>query len=401
MTHMGHDTTHALFDFDQTIDRGGTHSVKFDARAAVFGDADVTPLWVADMDFAVAPCISDAVTARARHPVYGYTLVPDSLYQAVIDWHAERHGWHIERDDIMLTPGTLPALSTAIEAFTQTGDGVVIQPPVYGPFAALTETAGRKVAANPLIETDGHHSIDLDHLEHCAVDGARLLLLCNPHNPVGRVWSRSELEAILDISRRHGLTVVSDDIHGDLTYSDADYVPLGRLARSDDRVISAISPCKTFNIQGLALTALTVPDPACRAALAGVLAARRLDNFNPFSLAAAEAAWRHGGPWRDALVTYLQTTRDALVDHVHRHLAPIRVTSPQAGYLMWLDCRALGMDDAELRRFFIERCRLGLNPGVDFGAGGSGFMRLNIASPRARIMQALDAIGDALTEVPS
>ncbi|HET7662037.1 MAG TPA: PatB family C-S lyase [Rhodanobacteraceae bacterium] len=398
---MGHDTTHTSFDFDQTIDRGGTHSVKFDARAAVFGDADVTPLWVADMDFAVAPCISEAVAARARHPVYGYTLVSDSLYRAVIDWHAERHDWRIGRDAIMLTPGTLPALSAAIEAFTQPGEGVIIQPPVYGPFAALAKAAGRKVTANPLIETGGRYRIDLDHLERCAADGARLLLLCNPHNPVGRVWNRSELKAILDISRRHGLTIVSDDIHGDLTYSDADYVPLGRLARSGDRVMSAVSPCKTFNIQGLALTALIVPDPACRATLANVLAARRLDNFNPFSLAAAEAAWRHGGSWRDALVTYLQTTRDAVVDHVRRHLAPIRVTSPQAGYLMWLDCRELGMGDAELRRFFIERCRLGLNPGVDFGAGGSGFMRLNIASPRARIMQALEAIGDALNEVPS
>lgn len=401
MTYMGHDTAHTLFNFDQTIDRSGTHSVKFDARAAVFGDAEVTPLWVADMDFAVAPCISDAVTVRAHHPVYGYTLVPDSFYQTIIDWHAERRGWNFERDDIMLTPGTLPAMSATIEAFTQPGDGVIIQPPVYGPFAALPKAAGRKVVTNPLIETDGHYRIDLEHLEHCAAEGSRLLLLCNPHNPVGRVWSRAELEAILHISRRHSLTVVSDDIHGDLTYSDADYVPLGRLARSDDRVVGAISPCKTFNIQGLALTALIVPDPACRAALADVLAARRLDNFNPFSLVAAEAAWRYGGSWRDALVAYLQTTRDAVTDHVHRHLAPIRVTPPQAGYLMWLDCRELGMDDAELKQFFIERCRLGLNPGIDFGAGGSGFMRLNIASPRARIMQALKAIGEALTEVPS
>ncbi|HET7299467.1 MAG TPA: aminotransferase class I/II-fold pyridoxal phosphate-dependent enzyme, partial [Oleiagrimonas sp.] len=221
---MAHDNAQTPFDFDQLIDRGGTHSVKFDARTAVFGDADVTPLWVADMDFAVAPCISEAVTARACHPVYGYTLVPDSLHQATIDWHAARHGWSIKRDDIMLTPGTLPALSVAIEAFTQPGDGVIIQPPVYGPFAALAKAAGREVAANPLIETGGRYRIDLDHLERCAAEGARLLLLCNPHNPVGRVWSRSELEAMLDISRRHGLTIVSDDIHGDLTYDDAEYL---------------------------------------------------------------------------------------------------------------------------------------------------------------------------------
>lgn len=399
MTRMGHDSTHTSFDFDQPIDRSGTHSIKFDARAAVFGDAGVTPLWVADMDFAVAPCVSEAITARASHPVYAYTLVPDSLYQAVIDWHAERHGWAIERDWIVLTPGTLPALSATIEAFTQAGAGVVIQPPVYGPFAALPHASGRRVVANPLIETHGHYRIDLEHLERCASEGARLLLLCNPHNPVGRVWDRTELEAMLDISRRHDLTVVSDDIHGDLTYDDADYVPLGRLARPDDRILSAVSPCKTFNIQGLALTALIVPHPALRKTLARVLAARRVDNFNPFSLIAAEAAWRHGGPWRDALVAYLQATRDAVVDHVRRHLAPIRVTPPQAGYLMWLDCRGLDMDDAALKKFFIQRCHLGLNPGIDFGSEGSGFMRLNIASPRACILKALDTIANALNEV--
>lgn len=386
------------FDFDQPIDRSGTHSVKFDARVSKFGRADVMPLWVADMDFASPPCISDAIAARARHPIYAYTMVPDSLYQAVIDWHAARHDWIIERDHIALTPGTLPALSACIEAFTQAGDGVIVQPPVYGPFAALVEAAGRRVVANPLIEADGACRIDLEHLERCAREGARLLLLCHPHNPVGRVWDLATLEAVLDITRRHGLTVVSDEIHGDLAFSDADYAPLTRLAQPGDRVVGAVSPCKTFNIQGLALTALVAPDPACRQTLAQVLDARRLDNFNPFSLAAAEAAWRDGGPWCDALVAYLQATRDAVVDHVRRHLAPIRVTPPQAGYLMWLDCRELGMNDAALQSFFIERCHLGLNPGTDFGMEGSGFMRLNIASPRARIMQALDSIGEALTE---
>ncbi len=393
MTGMDHDTS---FDFDRAVDRAGTHSVKFDARTGKFGNADVMPLWVADMDFAAPPCAVEAVTARARHPLYGYTRVPDSLYRAIIDWHAERHGWAIERDWIVLTPGTLPALSVAIAALTRPAEGVVVQPPVYGPFAELTEAAGRRLVANPLLETGGRYRLDLDHLEHCAAEGARLLLLCNPHNPVGRVWSRSELETILELTRRHDLAVVSDDIHGDLAYAGADYLPLGAIARPGDRVVSTLSPCKTFNLQGLALTAMIVPDPSLREAVMRVTAARRLDNFNPFSLAAAEAAWRDGNAWRTALVAYLQTTRDEVVSFVRGHLAPLRVTPPEAGYLMWLDCRGLGMDDDALERFFIEDCGLGLNPGTDFGAEGAGFMRLNIGAPRARIMQALQAIENAL-----
>ncbi len=383
-------------DFDTAIDRTGTHSVKYDARAAVFGRGDVMPLWVADMDFATAPCVHDALAERARHPIYGYTVAPDTLYEAIIDWHARRHDWHIERDWIVLAPGTLPALSTCIAALTEPAAGVVIQPPVYGPFAELIDAGGRRVVSNPLTEADGHYRIDIDHLERCAAEGARLLLLCNPHNPVGRVWSRDELEAVLALTRRYDFTVVSDDIHADITYSDADYVPLARLAQPGDRVISAVSPCKTFNIQGLALTTLVVADPDLRNALVHEIDARRLDNFNPFSLTAAEAAWRDGGPWREALVDYLQVTRDQVVARVREHLAPIAVTPPQAGYLMWLDCRAMGMDDAELARFFIERCGLGLSPGTDFGSEGDGFMRLNIGAPRARILAALDAVAEAL-----
>lgn len=384
------------FDFDNSVDRTGTHSVKFDARSTMFGDAEVDPLWVADMDFATPPCVVDAVNARARHPLYGYTMVPDSLFEAIADWHAKRCGWVIERESIVLTPGTLPALSVAIDALTEPAEGIIIQPPVYGPFAAISAACGRRVIVNPLIADNGVWHMDLNHLERCAAEGARMLLLCNPHNPLGRVWNRHELTAVLDIARRHGITVFSDDIHADLAYSGVDYVPLGRLANVADAVVTALSPCKTFNTQGLALTALVVADPAQRAAIERVIAARHLNNFNPFSLVAAEAAWRDGGDWRDALVAYLETTRNATVDYVHRHLAPIRVKAPEAGYLMWLDCRALGMDQAALERFFIADCRLGLNSGTAFGEQGSGFMRINIGSPRMRIMAALEAIAGAL-----
>lgn len=384
------------FDFDTSVNRLDSHSVKYAGRLAKFGDAEVFPAWVADMDFATAPCVREAVAERAQHPIYGYTVVPDSLYETVIDWHREQHGWAIERESIVLTPGTLPALSAVIEALTATDDGVLIQPPVYGPFASITHGSGRTLVANPLVEHDGHYQMDREHLWHCMAKGARLLLLCNPHNPVGRVWSRSDLESVLEMARIHDCAVLSDDIHADLTYADNRFVPLGSLAQQGDRVISAVSPCKTFNLQGLALTALVIPDPATRKAIRAVIGQRHLSNFNPFSLTAAEAAWRDGATWHDALVSYLQDTRDAVTSFVHERLAPIRVTPPQAGYLMWLDCRAWDMTDTELRDFFIRDCRLGLSPGTDFGDGGSAHMRLNIGAPRTQILAALQAVEAAM-----
>lgn len=380
------------WNFDEAVDRAGTHSVKHDARESVFGRADVTPLWIADMEFAAPPCVQQAIAERARHPLYGYTLVPESLVHAVIDWHAARYAWTVDPDSLLFSPGTLPALSLIIAALTAPDDGVVIQPPVYSHFTDVVQNADRPLMTNPLLEQDGKYRMDLDHLEQCFADGGQLLVLCNPHNPVGRVWDRDELEAVLALARRHDVTVVSDDIHCDLTYADAGFVPLGRLARADDRVISVLSPGKTFNTQGLALAAVVVPRSDLHEAISDTLTARQLFNFNPFSLVAAEAAWRDGNPWREALLAYLQTTRDAVVAFVRQQLTPIRVTPPQAGYLMWLDCRELGLDDTQLADFFIRECGLGLNPGTEFGTGGSGFMRLNIGAPRAHIMTALERL---------
>ncbi len=384
------------FDFDHPIDRAGTHSVKYDERRAKFGRADVMPLWVADMDFATAPCIREAIAARAAHPVYGYTLAPESLYQSIIDWHAARYEWHIERDWIVLAPGALPALAAVVCALSEPVAGVVVQPPVYAPFSGITADTGRRVVASPLVEANGRYQLNLRHLERCAAEGARLLLLCHPHNPVGRVWPRADLEAIIDVTRRHHFTVVADQLHADITYGDTRFVPIGAVAPDAGGIVSLVSPGKAFNIQGLPLAALVVADPVRREAIRHQLTARCLDNIDPFCLAAAEAAWRHGGAWRDALVAYLGDTRDQAVAYIRDHLAPIRVEPPEAGYLLWLDCRHLGMDDAALQRFFVEDCGLGLNPGTDFGSRGSGFMRLNFGAPRQCVMRALAAIRAAL-----
>lgn len=382
-------------DFDRVIGRNGTSSVKHDGSSAYFGTADVLPLWVADMDFAAPEAVTRALTERAAHPVYGYTLYPDSLYDALTDWLKKRHGWEVQREWIVMAPGVVPSLFATVMAYAEPGEGVIVQPPVYFPFFSAVTTNGRRLVQNPLRLEQGRYSIDFDHLEQCASDGARLLLLCSPHNPVGRVWSRAELLEVLRIARRHDLTILSDEIHADLVYPGEHHTSLATLAKDSDKVITAVAPSKTFNIPGLGLSCLIAPDPAHRDALKKVFDSLHMGNTNPFSIAAFEAAYRGGEVWLDSLLIYLAGNRDFVSGYLARHLPAIRLIQPEGTYLLWLDCRELKMSDAQLRDFFVKQAHVGMNPGTAFGQGGSGFMRLNIASPRSVIADALARIAQA------
>jgi len=386
------------FDFDTPISREGTGSVKFDGRQHYFGTTDVSPLWVADMDFAVPECVTRALQERINHPVFGYTLYPDSLYQSVIDWFERRHQWKIERDWILMAPGVVPSLFAAVQAFAQEGEGVIVQPPVYFPFFAAVTTNNRKLILNPLHEINGHYEIDFAHLESCAQQGARLLMLCTPHNPVGRVWTEQELQEVLRIARQYDLTILSDDIHADLTYSGVTHTMLGRLAQSQDKIITAIAPNKTFNIPGLGLSALIIPNVEQRKAIKHIFELLHVGNTNPLSMVAFEAAYREGDVWLDALMKYLEKTCDFVIDYLKKNIPRIKLIKPESTYLLWLDCRELGMSDSQLRDFFIKQCKLGMNPGTVFGEGGSGFMRMNIGTHRLRIEQALNAIKEQLDQ---
>ncbi|TCJ14936.1 putative C-S lyase [Parasulfuritortus cantonensis] len=384
------------FDFDRVVPRADTASVKWDARPGYFGSADVLPMWVADMDFAAPDEVVQALAARAAHPVYGYTLYPDGLFDTLAGWLHQRHGWTIERDWVLWAPGVVPSLFAAVQAFAGPGEGVVLQPPVYHPFfSAITDT-GRVIVENPLRLADGRYAMDLDHLERCAAAGARLLLLCSPHNPVGRVWRPDELRAVLDIARRHDMTVLSDEIHHDLVYPGERHHLLATLAGDPSGIVTAVAPSKTFNIPGLGLSALVVPDPERRAALKRVFGQLHVSASNPFSVAAFETAYRVGAPWLDALMAYLAGTRDFVLDFVDRRLPGIRAIRPEGTYLVWLDCRGLGLDDRALADFFVRTARVGMNPGHTFGRGGSGFMRLNVGAPRAVVAEALERIAAAV-----
>lgn len=379
-------------DFDQYVKREQTSSVKFDGRQQYFGTDDVLPLWVADMDFAAPECVTRALQARINHPVFGYTLYPESLYQAVIDWFRCRHQWQIEREWIVFAPGIVPSLFAAVQEFTKEGEGVIVQPPVYFPFFSAVTTNNRRLINNPLREVNGRYEINFEQLEDCAKQGARLLLLCTPHNPVGRVWREDELQRLLDICRRYHITILSDDIHCDLVYSGVTHTMLGRLALPGDKIVTTVAPNKSFNIPGLGLSALIIPNAAERNRMKQAFERLHVGNYNPLSIVAFEAAYREGGEWLDSLMVYLEQTRDMVADFVARELPPIKLIKPEATYLLWLDCRGLGLSDAALRDFFIKNCKLGMNPGSVFGEGGSGFMRMNIGCPRSVIIEALNSI---------
>lgn len=385
----------AEFDFDQVIDREGTASLKYDARRQVFGDAEVIPLWVADMDFAAPAAVQRALSARAAHPIFGYTLYPESLYDALIHWLATRHGWAVEREWIMFCPGVVPSLHAAILALTQPGDSVIVQPPVYAPFLSAPETTGRKLLLNPLKLEEGGYQFDLEDFERCATAGGRMLILCSPHNPVGRVWQPQELQALLVICQRHDITVISDEIHADLVYPGVCHTPLARLAQDKVKVISAVAPSKTFNIPGLGLSALIVPDANDRAAILKAFDLLHVSASNPFSIAAFEAAYLEGRPWLDALLDYLAGTRDLVREFIRQHLPQIRLIEPEGTYLLWLDCRALGLNDKQLKQLFVQEAGVGLSQGTLFGTQGMGFMRMNIGAPRSVIRQALEQIARA------
>lgn len=384
-------------DFDKLIAREGTASVKQDGRADYFGTADIMPLWVADMDIAAPEAITNALIKRAQHPIYGYTFYPESLYEALITWLKKRHGWAVERDWIMMAPGVVTSLFASVMACTEQGDGVIVQPPIYSPFFSAVSTNQRHLIENPLVLKDGVYYIDFEHLERCAADGAKMLLFCSPHNPVGRVWNKSELVQLLEITRRYDMIILSDEIHGDLIYPDEKHITLAMLANESDKIITTIAPSKTFNIPGLGLSALIVPNSQQRANLKKVFDSLHLSNTNPFSIVAFEAAYRGGEAWLEALLIYLLDNRDFVSDYLKKNIPSISLIQPQGTYLLWLDCRSLAMTDAQLEVFFVQKAKVGMNAGKTFGEGGSGFMRLNIASPRSVIYDALTRITKALT----
>lgn len=381
-------------DFDTPVSRVGTASLKYEGRETYYGTQDVTPVWVADMDFSAPKAVTAALIERAQHTIYGYTDYPESLYTSMQHWFKTRHDWEIDRDSIVMCPGVVPSIYAAITALTEVGDKVIVQPPVYHPFFTAVTDTQRTLVENPLILEDKHYRMDLVHLAQCAEAGAKVLVLCSPHNPVGRVWRRSELESLLVVARRYDLTIISDEIHADLIFPDQTHIPIATLAE-DVSIMTTVSPSKTFNIPGLGLSAMVVNDKAQHEAIKQVFSQWHVSNTNPFSICGFEAAYQHGEAWLDDLMVYLDGTRIAVKEYLETSLPEISLVDSEGTYLLWLDCRAMGMTDNVLHRFFIEQAKVAMSPGTLFGQAGSGFMRLNIAAPRALILSVLEDIRSA------
>ncbi len=384
------------YDFDELIPRRGTNSYKWDSAA----DADVLPLWVADMDFRTAPCIIEALRRRVEHGIFGYTRVPDAYYEAVIDWFERRHGWRIDREWIIYTSGVVPALSAIIKALTDSGDRVLVQTPVYNCFFSSIRNNGCELVASPLIRDGNTYRMDFDDLERKAADPrTKLLLLCNPHNPVGRVWTREELLRIGDICLRNGVRVVSDEIHCELTQPGYEYIPFASLSEAfQANTITCLSPSKAFNIAGLQIANIVSSDEEVRRRIDRAININEVCDVNPFGVEALIAAYSRGADWLEALNAYLNENYRCLCGYFAEQLPQLSVTKLEGTYLVWVDCRALRLSSAELAERLLERQKLWLNEGTMYGTEGEGFLRINIACPRSRLMEALERLKAGVAE---
>lgn len=389
------DCRRPCYDFDSVIDRHGTGAIKIDALQQLFGRTDITPLWIADMDFQVCPDIVDALRRRFAHPVYGYGCPSDGYWQSIIDWLDSRHGFKVGRDELMFVSGVVCGLAYAVNYFTREGDGIIIQPPVYHPFRMVIEGNRRRVLNNPLIETpDGFYRMDLEGLERIMeAERPRMMVLCNPHNPIGIQWDRETLQRVAELARRHGVIVVSDEIHGDLMLYGREHYPFASV--SDDAEAVAVTlgaPSKTFNIPGVVSSWVIVKNPELRDGFFKWLESNHFNEPTFAAVVATEAAYRHGEEWLGQMLEYVEGNI-AAVEEALAGEPRIRAVRPQASFLVWLDCRGLGLSHAELIDLFVNKARMALNDGTMFGAEGEGFMRLNVATPRSVL---LDSIGRLL-----
>lgn len=377
------------YDFDKIIDRTNTSSVKYDLRKIIFEKEDVIPMWVADMDFETPDFIREAIIQRASHPVYGYTFRDAGYFQPVIDWMNSHHGWSIRREEIIFTPGLVPAINFAVMAFTNPGNKIIVQPPVYPPIHRAVVDHGRELSNNLLIPGENTYRIDFNLLEEQARNAA-LLILCNPHNPVGRCWKREELETIAQICIKNHVLVFSDEIHADLVMPGSRHLVFASLSpEAADITITAHAPSKTFNLAGLSTSSVIISNPELRLTFSRLIDRMHLGMGNLFGSVASTAAYLHGEPWRLELIDYLNENIGFTENFIQKNIPDIHMFRPEGTYMIWLDFRNSGLDDKALRNKLIHEAGLGLNPGPDFGPGGEGFMRINIACPRSVLTMAL------------
>jgi len=385
------------FDFDAPFSRVGTDSVKWDINEEIFGRSDVIPLWVADMDFPAPKEVSEALCARAAHGAFGYTIYPEEFYDVFINWAKNRYNWDIHREWMVNSHGVVEAINTAIQCFTTINDPVLIQTPVYQPFFKSIRNNERQLVTSPLIETPAGYEMDFADLETKFASGVKMMILCSPHNPVGRVWRRDELVRLAQLLVRYNVLLISDEIHADIIYPGYRHIPIATLDETLARqCITLYAPGKTFNIAGLTTAVTIIPDEELRTQYCDFSNKMGEHIGNTLGITAFIAAYKYGGPWLDALNQYVWSNYQFVKHFVAEYIPQLRVTAQQGTFLLWLDCRNLPMKATECSRFFIDKAGLGLNDGTWFGKDGAGFMRMNIACRRSLIQQALEQLQNAV-----
>ena len=386
------------YDFNQICDRKNTNCFKWDFIQSIFGNDDVIPMWVADMDFPVATPIVEALKRRAEHEFYGYTKASTDVIQSVVDRMWDKYAWKIKPEWIVFTPGVVPALNITVRMLTHPGDEIILQEPVYYPFFPAVTFSGCQIVNNQLKLINGRYEMDYEDLEHQfharigmlpVPNRIKAIMLCNPHNPVGRLWSKEELTKLGDIAIKHDVVVISDEIHCELLFKDHLHTPFASISEEfEQNSIVCMSPSKTFNLAGLEVSSIIIPNKKLRHLFINTRTGI-LPEPNLFGYTALEAAYRFGDEWLDQLLDYLQGNLDFLLKYFANRIPKIKVIKPQGTYLIWLDCRDLGMDDMTLRNFMRDKAKVGFDDGFLFGSGGSGFQSMNIACPRPIIEEAL------------
>lgn len=389
------------FDFDRIIDRTNTGSLKYDFHAARGKDADLMPLWVADMDFQLPAEVLDAIKARIDHGIFGYTLPLEPYYQAVLDWVETHQHWRPAKEHLITTPGVVFALTCAVRAYTQPGDAVLIQQPVYYPFKNVIVDNGRKLVNAPLSYEQGAYSIDFDAFEQAIVDSdTKLFILCNPHNPASRVWTREELATLAAICAKHDVIVASDEIHADFVWDGREFCSFASVASGAGcRWLVCTAPSKSFNIAGLQISNIFIPDADMRHAFDAARGATGYDEPSLIGLTATQACYTVGASWFEQVSSYIHGNICFMRDYLAAHAPSLHMVDCQGTYLTWVDCRALGLDADGLKELVEDKARLWLDMGDIFGADGAGFIRFNVACPRSVLAQALEQLCDAVTEL--
>ena len=386
------------YDFDKIVDRSGSGDLKHEALLPRWGRNDLLPLWVADMDFETPSFITDALKKRLEHSLFGYTVEPDDFLPSIIDWIHDHHQWDVKREWIKFIPGIVKGIGMVVNVFTKEDEKVIIQPPVYHPFRLTPEGNGREVVFNPLkMREDGYYEMDFENLEKVYDEKCKVLVLCNPHNPGGITWDRVTLQRLADFCYEHHILVVSDEIHADMALFGHKHIPFASVSdKARDNSITFQAPTKTFNIAGIVSSYAIVPNEEIRKKFYGWLVANEFDEPTLFAPIATIAAFRHGEDYRRQMLAYIEDNVRFVEDFCRQHIPGIRPLRPQASFLVWLNCRDLHLDHDRLLDLFIDKAHLALNDGEMFGPGGEGFMRLNVASPRAIIQQALEQLAAAV-----